>query len=306
MAKLFLAKGALIDVKSKTQGWTPLHLAAQRNSVYVADLLVVRGADVNATDIRGNTALHYAALNGFLAFTEVLLNGADEETDGDGVSGDFPPPEVTHPSPLPSLNAVNVKGNSPLHVLASRGGVGGADSVDQGDRQDAEEDVIKIAKLLVGKGADLKILNRQNRTPYDMAELASLKRVLNVEYDGENRKDAANQDLDGDGGDRVGEDRSQECAELSRDSTGYAELLDGLVETRQDDAPHISSDSSPRQSAVSDDDAVISLPSLADERDSIKNNENLTKSRLPSVFSDVVDESQVAVEIANAIDTVVI
>ena len=42
---------------------TPLHMAIFANHYNVAKILMERGADINAEDIYGLTALHYAALN---------------------------------------------------------------------------------------------------------------------------------------------------------------------------------------------------------------------------------------------------
>ena len=203
LAKLFLSKGAVINAKTKTQQWTPLHLAAQRNSVHVGDVLVVNGADLNAADVRGNAALHYAALNGFLAITEVLLSGdvgCGETVDGGGrnsrrnskseIDTDDQQRNLTNFQ----VNAVNVKGNTPLHVLAGRAtgsqddGAAKSDASDDGNANNTGEDAVKIAKLLIEKGADLRILNRQNRTAYDLAIRDNVKAVLKT-VDVETRED---------------------------------------------------------------------------------------------------------------------
>ncbi len=42
--------------------WTPLHLAAQHEYVHILALLIGKGADINAYDTSGYTALHMAAM----------------------------------------------------------------------------------------------------------------------------------------------------------------------------------------------------------------------------------------------------
>ena len=69
-----LAAGA--DVNSKDwYGYTPLHIAAARNSpIEIAELLLANGADVNAKDYFGSTPLHIAADEGCESITELLLS----------------------------------------------------------------------------------------------------------------------------------------------------------------------------------------------------------------------------------------
>src|SRR5437773_2044721 len=59
-------------------GYSLLHLAARDLNVEVARLLVVRGADVNATDRQKDTALHYAADRNHFPLVQLLIEaGAD-------------------------------------------------------------------------------------------------------------------------------------------------------------------------------------------------------------------------------------
>ena len=44
-------------------GWTPLHMSVHRNNLAGAELLLEQGADVNAVDSHGITALHIADYN---------------------------------------------------------------------------------------------------------------------------------------------------------------------------------------------------------------------------------------------------
>jgi hypothetical protein len=49
----------------------PIHLAATRGSAEVMEILALAGADVNASDGRGNTAVGIAAAKGYLDAVEV-------------------------------------------------------------------------------------------------------------------------------------------------------------------------------------------------------------------------------------------
>lgn len=63
----------------KNEGTTPLMLAAERNALAIANLLLIRQSDVNATNDKGETALMRAARNGHYEMVELLLDaGADK------------------------------------------------------------------------------------------------------------------------------------------------------------------------------------------------------------------------------------
>jgi len=101
---------------------------------------------VNGGDVRGNTALHYAALNGYVASAEILLE-SDETL----------------------VNSANAKGNTPLHVVAGRSG--GADAA------------VAIVKLLLYKGADREALNKAKLTPLDIATDPRVEEALTNTFD---------------------------------------------------------------------------------------------------------------------------
>ena len=79
IADLLIAKGANVDARDKS-GATPLHQAALKGNLAFATLLLQHGADVNARDGDGATPLHNAALSGRREVAVLLLDkGADRE-----------------------------------------------------------------------------------------------------------------------------------------------------------------------------------------------------------------------------------
>ena len=113
VVELLLAKGADVNAKGNSDR-TPLHNAASGSKPNVARLLLTKGAKVNARMENGYTPLYLAARHGPRSVAELLLaNGAD-------------------------VNARDDDGATPLHQAAEYG----------------HKDV---AELLLAKGADVNI-----------------------------------------------------------------------------------------------------------------------------------------------------
>jgi ankyrin repeat protein len=72
VAELLLAKGANVNARNR-YGETPLHLAIMHSTKDMVELLLANRADVNAKDIFGNTPLHNAACKGDKDIVELLL-----------------------------------------------------------------------------------------------------------------------------------------------------------------------------------------------------------------------------------------
>jgi ankyrin repeat protein len=62
----------LVSSRDEQIGWTPLHWAVERNRIEIVDLLLSSGAEVDAKEKHGWTALDIAKRNGFKE-TEALL-----------------------------------------------------------------------------------------------------------------------------------------------------------------------------------------------------------------------------------------
>ncbi len=77
VAELLITKGADINAEDKS-GNTPMSVAAQSNSRDVVELLIAKGVNVNAEDKYGNTPLFWAAESNSRDVAELLISkGAD-------------------------------------------------------------------------------------------------------------------------------------------------------------------------------------------------------------------------------------
>jgi ankyrin repeat protein len=73
VAEVLLAKGADINARAG-MGWTALHLAVANNRKAMLDVLLAHGAKVNISEgVFGDTPLHVAAEGGYANMVELLL-----------------------------------------------------------------------------------------------------------------------------------------------------------------------------------------------------------------------------------------
>ena len=68
-----MAAGADVNAKEVGDKWTPLHNAAWGGHKEIAELLIAKGADMNAKDDEGMTPLHPAAAAGHREIAELLI-----------------------------------------------------------------------------------------------------------------------------------------------------------------------------------------------------------------------------------------
>jgi hypothetical protein len=78
--RLLSIRNINVNVKDDGDGWTPLHWAALNGHVEITRLLLQNGAEVNAESNGGWTPLHWAASQGYIDILHLLVeNGADLE-----------------------------------------------------------------------------------------------------------------------------------------------------------------------------------------------------------------------------------
>lgn len=137
VAELLIERGADVNARDPETGYAPLHWAASQGNTEVAEMLISKGADVKAVDNLGRTPLHAAAACDYSAVAAMLIEkGAD-------------------------VDARDKFGNTPLHLAASSG-----------------SDL--TAKLLLDKGADPKAANSRGRTPGQYAEISANPRIIEL------------------------------------------------------------------------------------------------------------------------------
>ena len=126
VAELLLDRGAKIEARDKWQR-TPLHWAAYYDSIAVAKLLLDRGADYEARDNEQSTPLHLAALRDSRAVAELLLDRGAK------------------------IDARNEYQRTPLHLAAMY-------------------DYRAVAELLLNRGAKIDARDEDQSTPWDLAD----------------------------------------------------------------------------------------------------------------------------------------
>ena len=137
IVEMLITRGA--DVNAKAEGgWTPLHYATGGNDKEIVELLIAKGANMNAKNARDQiTPLHWAAWRGHKEVTELLI------AKGAGV------------------NTKNRSGGTPLHNATWKGHK-------------------EIVELLITKGADVNAKDVNDETPLNWAEEGKHKEITDL------------------------------------------------------------------------------------------------------------------------------
>lgn len=140
--------------------WTQLHLAALTGPKAVFKLLLEQDAEIDWTDIKGQTPLHGAAENGCMAIVQLLLEKGANVQAKTRTGGQTPLARAAKNGHQliaqlllekgANVNAKDIAGRTPLW-----------DAVDNGH--------VPIVQLLVEKGADINVKDRFGGTPLSKA-----------------------------------------------------------------------------------------------------------------------------------------
>ncbi|KAF6287479.1 ankyrin repeat domain 27 [Rhinolophus ferrumequinum] len=157
------------------RGHTPLHVAALCGQASLIDLLVSKGAVVNATDYHGSTPLHLACQKGYQSVTLLLLH-YKASTDVQDNYGNTPlhlacahghedcvKALVYYDVQSCRLDVGNEKGDTPLHIAARWGYQG-------------------IIETLLQNGASIEIQNRLKETPLKCALNSKILSVMEARH----------------------------------------------------------------------------------------------------------------------------
>jgi ankyrin repeat protein len=145
-----------------TNTTTPLHSAAEKGHKDVAELLIAKGADVNAEGMHGDTPLQYAARYDRKEIIKLLLEkGSTISTIHlAAYMGDVAKLETFTQEGV-DINALDSFDYAPLYY-----------AVQNGQKEAAE--------LLIAKGADVNVKNRRGQTPLDIAARRSHKDIAEL------------------------------------------------------------------------------------------------------------------------------
>ncbi|KAM8775451.1 ankyrin repeat domain-containing protein 27 isoform 2-T2 [Rhynchonycteris naso] len=157
------------------RGHTPLHVAALCGQASFIDLLVSRGAIVNATDYHGSTPLHLACQKGYQSVTLLLLHykASADVQDNNGNTPlhlacthgheDCVKALVYYDVQSCRLDIGNEKGDTPLHIAARWGYQG-------------------IIETLLQNGASTEIQNRLKETPLKCALNSKILSIMEARH----------------------------------------------------------------------------------------------------------------------------
>ena len=127
--QLLVARGAVVDARDE-DGWTSLMIASHEGHAPVVRALLAAGADVRARSNDNRTALHFASYHGRTEALRELLKSHDAE-----------------------LNAQDATGDTPLTDACAKGH-------------------LMAATLLISFGADINLLNNAGESALRLADQA--------------------------------------------------------------------------------------------------------------------------------------
>lgn len=131
-----IRNGFNVNIRDAETNTTPLHVVAAapepklKDALYVANLLIKNGSDVNLKDLENRLPLHYAVIHGNYEIADLLIqNGSEINTPDKG-------------------EGYKDVGKTPLHYAVMN-----LEKISESQREKKEK-CLNIIKLLIAKGAD--------------------------------------------------------------------------------------------------------------------------------------------------------
>ncbi|MCS7212606.1 MAG: ankyrin repeat domain-containing protein [Candidatus Calescibacterium sp.] len=131
-----IRNGFNVNIRDAETNTTPLHVVAAapepklKDALYVANLLIKNGSDVNLKDLKNRLPLHYAIIHGNYEIADLLIqNGSEINTPDKG-------------------EGYKDVGKTPLHYAVMN-----LEKISESQREKKEK-CLNIIKLLIAKGAD--------------------------------------------------------------------------------------------------------------------------------------------------------
>ena len=156
-----LAKGADVNAKETEKGDTALHYAAVDGNTEIANILVANGADINMKDNDGNTALHRAVLMDYKEMVKLLIAaGADINAQ---CNYGWTPLQIAATYGPESVARVLLENGAKVDLPNSFGETPLHNAVFEGD--------LNIAQLLLNKGANVNAKDNEGCTSLDVVNI---------------------------------------------------------------------------------------------------------------------------------------
>jgi hypothetical protein len=201
--------GVSADVTANKDGFTLLHKAACEGRKDIAQLLIAKGADVNAVDNAGFTPFRWAVCGGHKTIVELLIKGAD--VNEVHTSGNIPLTEaeegytqIAKRFKAAMANAVyaHIFGLTPLHLASAIGKKEIAELlIANGANVNAVDKLLgttpllwallkydltdigelnALAKLLIAKGTDVNTVDKNGRTALSVAKEKGFNEIVDL------------------------------------------------------------------------------------------------------------------------------